>query len=103
MNSAQKFRKGKHRRKPVRFQTTLFDLVRELSRLTPDDNLVVAAVKDIVNSCRARFGSSLAPVKLVATNRPVPHPNPLPQGEGRVRVSVRANCRSTRLLYSYTC
>ena len=82
-----KIREKKNYRKLVRFQTTLFDLVRELSRLTPDDNLVVAAVKEIVNSYRARFGRSLAPVKLVATNRPV---------KGR----VRASCRSTRLLYS---
>jgi hypothetical protein len=96
MKGTQKLRKPRSRRKLVRFQTTLFDLVSGLSRRTEDDNLVVATVKEIVNSFRARFSRSLAPVKLVPTNRPFPHP----RGNRTVRVSsVLANSRSTQLLY----
>ena len=37
------------------FQTTLLDLVSELSGLTRDDRLVVAAVSSLINSRRTRL------------------------------------------------
>ena len=51
-------------------QTSVFDLIGELCRLTDDDNLVLAAVKNIFRSYTVRAVDSLAPVKLVATRRP---------------------------------
>ena len=45
------------------------DLIRELSQLTNDDGMVVAAVKRVFNSHNVRFAHSLAPVRLVAGGR----------------------------------
>ena len=52
------------KRTPI--QTTFMDLIRELSQLTNDDGMVVAAVKSVFNSHNVRFAHSLAPVRLVA-------------------------------------
>jgi hypothetical protein len=52
------------KRTPI--QTTFMDLIRELSQLTNDDGMVVAAVKRVFNSHSVRFGHSLTPVRLVA-------------------------------------
>lgn len=46
-------------------QTTFFDLIRELSDLTDDDNLVVAAAIHLLRSARARAPRLMAPVKVV--------------------------------------
>ena len=48
---------------PIR--TTFLDLLWELSRLTTDDALVLAAVKDICHTYSVRLAHSLAPVRLV--------------------------------------
>ncbi|MBI2359408.1 MAG: hypothetical protein HYV04_11010 [Deltaproteobacteria bacterium] len=45
--------------------TTFLDLIRELSELTDDDNLVVAAATHLLRSCRARAPRLMAPVKVV--------------------------------------
>jgi len=50
-------------------QTTFMDLIQELSQLTSDDGMVVAAVKRVFNSHSVRFAHSLAPVRLVAGGR----------------------------------
>ena len=50
-------------------QTTFMDLIQELSQLTNDDGMVVAAVKRVFNSHSVRFGHSLTPVRLVAGGR----------------------------------
>ena len=50
-------------------QTTFMDLIQELSQLTNDDGMVVAAVKRVFNSHSVRFAHSLAPVRLVAGGR----------------------------------
>jgi hypothetical protein len=50
--------------------TTIFDLVRAVNQLTNDDSLVVAAVSDLVNSCRTKMGYLSAPVRVVPTFDP---------------------------------
>jgi hypothetical protein len=45
--------------------TSFLELVRTINRLTEDDNLVVAAVTDLLNSSRARTVRSMAPVRVV--------------------------------------
>jgi hypothetical protein len=50
-------------------QTTFMDLIQELSQLTNDDGMVVAAVKRLFNSHSVRFAHSLTPVRLVAGGR----------------------------------
>lgn len=51
-------------------KTNFMELIQELSNLTDDDNLVVAAVKSILRSYNVRTIRSLAPVRLVATVSP---------------------------------
>ena len=50
-------------------QTTFMDLIRELSQLTDDDSMVVAAVKRVFNSHSVRLAHSLTPVRLVTGGR----------------------------------
>jgi len=57
------------REKPIR--TTFMELIRELSSLTSDDSLVVAAVKRILDTHNARLSRSLLPVRLVTTGTPI--------------------------------
>lgn len=57
--------KSKSREKYSRIYTTFFDLVRTVNQFTDDDNLVIAAVEHLVNSCRTRMADSSAPVKVV--------------------------------------
>lgn len=54
---------GKKHETPIR--TTFWELIDELSSMTKDDNLVVAAVKSIFHNYGVRYGRSLAPVRLV--------------------------------------
>jgi hypothetical protein len=49
--------------KPIK--TTFMELLDELSSITKDDALVVAAVKSIFSSYKVRFTRTLAPVRLV--------------------------------------
>jgi hypothetical protein len=58
-------RKNTEKKRGGSFVTTFLELVRTINRLTEDDNLVVAAVTDLLNSSRARTVRSMAPVKVV--------------------------------------
>ena len=52
-------------RKNSAIETTFMELIQELSSLTRDDSLVVAAVKSIFDSHRVRLSGSRIPVRLV--------------------------------------
>lgn len=49
--------------KPIR--TNLMELLQALSSQTNDDNLVLAAMRDLFQANRIRLANSLAPVRLV--------------------------------------
>ena len=51
-------------------KTSFLELIRELAELTKDDNLVVAAVRNILRQYNVTMTRTMAPVKLV-TPRPV--------------------------------
>lgn len=53
---------------PIR--TSLIELIEELSNLTNDDSLVVAAVRSIFDSYRVRLSGSAAPIRLVGAEIP---------------------------------
>ena len=46
------------------------ELIQELSSLTSDDSLVVAAVKNILDTYNVRLSRSLLPVRLVTAGTP---------------------------------
>lgn len=54
---------------PIR--TTFMELIEELTKLTRDDALVVAAVRNILGTYRVRFGHTMAPVRLAGAQRPM--------------------------------
>ena len=54
---------------PIR--TTFMELLWELSRLTTDDALVLAAVTDIFRTYRVRLAHSPVPVRLVGAQLPI--------------------------------
>lgn len=53
-----------------RIRTNFWGLVGELSNLTADDNLVVAAVRSIFTTHTVRMGPSLAPVRVASADWP---------------------------------
>jgi hypothetical protein len=53
---------------PIR--TSLWDLIQELSAMTKDDNLVIAAMESVFAIHRVRIGPGLAPVRLVSSDSP---------------------------------
>ena len=53
------------RPKPTVIRTTFMELLQELSRLTTNDDVVLAVVKNIFHTHRIRLARSLAPVCLV--------------------------------------
>lgn len=55
---------------PAPIRTSLIELIEELSKLTNDDSLVVAAVKNIFHSHRVRLSGSAVPIRLVGTEIP---------------------------------
>ena len=55
----------------VGIKTSFMELLQELSKLTQDDSLIIGAVKDIFRTYNVVATRTLAPVKLVATARPV--------------------------------
>lgn len=62
-------------RKPRRMtkiliKTTVLDLLKELTALTKDDTLVLAAIKDIFATHKVRLARTLAPVRLVSRALP---------------------------------
>jgi hypothetical protein len=62
-------RRKRAREKPIR--TTFMELIQELSSLTSDDSLVVAAVKRILDTYNVRLSRSLLPVRLATTGTPI--------------------------------
>jgi hypothetical protein len=54
---------------PIR--TSLIELIEELSNLTNDDSLVVAAVRSIFDSYRVRLSGSAVPIHLVGAEIPL--------------------------------
>jgi hypothetical protein len=67
MNYVQVSGEKRPRHKSAVIRTTIFDLIQELSKLTDDDNLVIAAVRDIFDSRRVSARRSLIPVRMVVT------------------------------------
>ncbi|HEV8721814.1 MAG TPA: hypothetical protein VGW77_14380 [Candidatus Binatia bacterium] len=57
------------RPKTTSIRTTFMDLLQELTNLTKDDTLVLAALKNIFDCHNVRLVRSLAPVRLVVTSR----------------------------------
>ena len=57
------------RPKTTLIRTTFMDLLQELTDLTKDDALVLAALKNIFDCYNVRLVRSLAPVRLVVTSR----------------------------------
>jgi hypothetical protein len=51
-------------------RTTVMDLLEELTALTKDDTLVMAAVKNIFATRNVRLARTLAPVRLVSRTLP---------------------------------
>jgi hypothetical protein len=50
-------------------KTTVFEVMQELTKLTKNDNLVLAAFRDIFDSHKVTTIRSLAPVRVVANGR----------------------------------
>jgi hypothetical protein len=57
-------------RRRTRIKTSILELMQELSSLTSDDRLVVAAVKSIFGAYNVRLASAPIPVRLVNTEAP---------------------------------
>ena len=62
-------RKSAAKLAPIR--TSLIELIEELSNLTNDDSLVVAAVRSIFDSHRVRLSGSAVPIRLVGAGIPI--------------------------------
>jgi len=56
------------RRAPIR--TSILELMQELSNLTTDDNLVIAAVKSIFGAYHVRLAGAPVPLRLVNSGTP---------------------------------
>ena len=54
-------------------RTTFLELIEELAQLTKDDNLVVAAARNIFSQHHVTMTRTMAPVKLVTAAKPVVH------------------------------
>jgi len=52
-------------RKSTRIRTSILELMQELSNLTNDDNLVIAAVRNIFGAYNVRLAGAPVPVRLV--------------------------------------
>lgn len=71
MKTKRNHPKGKPRTKPAPIRTTLMELLQELLRLTTDDDVVLAVVRNIFHSYRVRMAYSHAPVRLVSAEVPM--------------------------------
>jgi hypothetical protein len=58
------------RRRPAAIRTSIFELMQELSNLTADDNLVIAAMKSIFGAYNVRLAAAPVPLRLVNTDNP---------------------------------
>ena len=70
MKATYNMPRGKTIRKNKRVRTSIMELVGELSKLTKDDNLVVAAVRQIFGACNVRLAGAAVPVRLVNSDIP---------------------------------
>jgi hypothetical protein len=59
-----------NRNNNISLRTSFWELIQELSAMTKDDKLVIAAMQSIFATHHARIGSSLAPVRLVSSESP---------------------------------
>jgi hypothetical protein len=57
------------RPKTTSIRTTFMDMLQELTNLTKDDALVLAALKNIFDCYNVKLVRSLAPVRLVVTSQ----------------------------------
>jgi hypothetical protein len=62
--------KSPHRIKKTSIRTTVLDILEELTALTKDDTLVMAAMKNIFATHNVRLARTLAPVRLVSGGTP---------------------------------
>jgi hypothetical protein len=69
MRRSRRALKLKRRIGPIK--TSFLELLGELTLLTKDDALVMAALKNIFASHKVRFGRALAPVRLTAAPTPL--------------------------------
>ena len=72
MKQRQTNRKQANRTGPAPLKTTFMELIQELSKLTKDDSLVMAAISNIFANYKVVATRTLTPVKLVATTQPAP-------------------------------
>jgi hypothetical protein len=70
MTSKRTTAKPSAERKAAPIKTTLMELLEELTSLTRDDALVMAALGNIFSAYQVRFGRALAPARLVRTGTP---------------------------------
>jgi hypothetical protein len=70
MKLMRKSEKSLARKKNTSIRTSILELVQELSKLTNDDNLVIAAVKNIFGVYEVRLAGAPVPVLLVNTDIP---------------------------------
>jgi Holliday junction resolvasome RuvABC endonuclease subunit len=70
MKQRQIKRKSMNQTKAGPIKTTFMELIQELSKLTQDDSLVMAAIRNIFVTYNVVATRTLAPVKLVPSIRP---------------------------------
>jgi hypothetical protein len=70
MNYNRKLRRPVTQRRRAPIRTSILELMRELSNLTTDDNLVIAAMKSIFGAYDVRLAGAPVPLRLVNTDTP---------------------------------
>src|SRR5207253_11238753 len=70
MEQRQIKRKSMSQTKAGPIKTTFMELIQELSKLTQDDSLVIAAIRNICGTYNVVATRTLSPVKLVPSTRP---------------------------------
>ena len=65
MNSNRKTRQAMAARRRAPIKTSILELVQALSNMTPDDHLVIAAVRSIFGAYNVRLAGAPVPVRLV--------------------------------------
>ena len=70
MNFKRKPGRTMIQRRKAPIKTTILELMQELSNLTTDDNLVIAAVRSIFGAYNVRLAGAPVPLRLVGTDTP---------------------------------
>jgi hypothetical protein len=65
MNSNRKNRQAMATRRRAPIKTSILELMQALSNMTPDDNLVIAAVRTIFGAYNVRLAGAPVAVRLV--------------------------------------